>query len=99
MTKVKARTLSEFDASYNKSHLVPLAIRKGLAELGRSGWEGEAEFIKRCQLSTTDFAKYRGAFDEHTVSLPQRKGQHLSSKRAWCGSKEFATTLRDRLAQ
>lgn len=94
-SKTKGKDLEAFRAVHDKSYLVPKRIVAGLAELGES-WEYEAEFIRRCQLSTTDFATYREPFLEHSVDTASMNG--LRGKRVWCGTKKFAAQLREKIA-
>jgi hypothetical protein len=85
----KGKDLDAFRASHDRSFMVPKKITAGLTSLGDS-WEYEAEFIKRCGLSTTDFAAYRDAFiPDHCVDTPGS-----GKKRVWAGTKGFANKLR-----
>lgn len=88
-TTAKTRDFNEFRAAYDKSFIVPNKIRSGLASLGES-WEPEAEFIRRCGLCTTDFARYRDEFMDHVVEVPGKQ-----AKRVWAGTKAYANKLRD----
>ena len=91
----KGRTLEAFKMAHDKSVLVPAKIKTGLAELGDS-WEYEVEFIRRCGLSTGDFAAYRAPFLEHSVEIKASTNRG-GTKRVWAGSKAFAARLRERI--
>jgi hypothetical protein len=97
MSEKKARPaggkdLEAFRAAHDKNYIVPARIKKGLSELGES-WEYEADFIRRCGLSQTDFAAYRDQFDEFFVDTD---GSHRNrGKRVWAGTKPFAAKLRE----
>jgi len=88
----KGKDLDAFRAAHDKSFIVPKRIKEGLVALGES-WEYEHEFIKRCGLSQTDFAKYRDQFSDFWLLVP---GQN--PKRVWAGTKAFAAKLRERAA-
>lgn len=92
-TKV-GKSLEEFRAAHDKAYIVPKKIRAGLESLGKHNWEYEAEFMRRCGLSTTDLAAYREQFLEFVVETPGR-----NVKRAWAGSKQFADKLRETLGR
>lgn len=91
-SKAKGKDIDAFRAAHDKSFITPKRIREGLAALGDS-WEYEVEFIKRCQLSNTDFAMYREQFKDFYVEVGGR-----SPKRVWAGTKAFANKLRERAA-
>jgi hypothetical protein len=93
-SKTKGKDLEAFRALHDKSYLVPKRITDGLAELGES-WEYEAEFIRRCQLSTTDFANYRDPFLDFAIETGSSGGNR--GKRVWCGTKKFAAQLREKV--
>lgn len=92
MASSKGKDLEAFRALHDKSYLVPKKITEGLAALGDS-WEYEAEFIRRCGLSQTDMGAYRDKFHEFYISVPGK-----NPKRAWAGTKKFATALRAKLS-
>lgn len=92
----KGKDLAAFRAAHDKGTIVPKRISAGLAELGDS-WEYEADFIRRCGLSTTDFAAYREQFKEFYVETPRASGA-ARGKRAWAGTKAFAKQLREAIA-
>ena len=94
MADTKKRGLDEFRAAHDKSFIVPQKIRAGLASLGDS-WEYEMEFIRRCGLSTGDFAIYREPFAKHSIDVPASSGK--ATKRVWAGTISFATKLRAKL--
>ena len=87
--KQAGRGLTDFRAAHDKSFIVPAKIRAGLEALGES-WEYEAEFLRRCGLSTTDFSIYRDQFVEFWI---QTGGK--SPRRVWAGTVKFAETLRE----
>ena len=93
MSKVKkaagGKDLAEFRSAHDKSFIVPQAIKRGLEELGES-WDYEQNFIKRCNLSLTDFSKYRDQFSEYFVEIGGK-----SIRRVWAGTKGFAGKLRE----
>lgn len=87
----KGKDVSAFQAAHDKAFIVPKAIKQGLAELSDS-WEYEAEFIKRCKLSQTDFSKFREQFKAHVIETSGR-----NPKRVWAGTVKFAGRLRAKL--
>lgn len=87
----KGKCLAEFQAVHDRSFIVPKNIKQGLADLGDS-WEYEAEFIKRCKLSQTDFSRYRDQFKPHIIETAGR-----NPKRIWAGTAKFAEALRAKL--
>lgn len=91
VAKVTGKSLEEFRSSHDKSFIVPKKIREGLDKLGES-WEYEQEFIKRCSLSTTDFATYRSQFEAYIVDTKGR-----NNKRVVAGSRAFASKLREKI--
>lgn len=90
----KQRDLASFRQTFDKGVIVPDRIRAGLKSLGDS-WEYEGEFIKRCNLSTTDFARFRDQFKEHCIEV--RSTQH-NTRRVWAGTKAFAAKCRETIA-
>lgn len=94
MKKVSGKDLEAFRAMHDKSFIVPKRIQEGLAALGDS-WEYEAEFIKRCGVSQTDFAAYRDRFSEFFLETGGTAGAR--GKRVWAGTKAFAKRLRETL--
>ena len=93
-TPGKGRDLQAFRASHDKSFIIPARIKAALEQLGDS-WEYEAEFIRRCQLSTGDFARYRDSFLDFSVETGSLNGNR--GKRVWAGSKAFAAKLREQM--
>ncbi len=87
----KGKDLEAFRASHDRSFIVPKKIQAGLDALGES-WEYEAEFIRRCGLSTGDFAAYREKFQDFSVETASVNGNR--GKRVWAGTKAFANKLR-----
>lgn len=85
------RSVDQFREMHDKSFIVPKRIKAGLEQLGDS-WEYEGEFMKRCQLSSGDFVKYRDQFAEHFFEV---RATGKNSKRVWCGTKRFASKLRE----
>ena len=94
MKKVSGKDLEAFRAMHDKSFIVPKRIQEGLAALGDS-WEYEAEFIKRCGVSQTDFAAYRDQFSDFFLETGGTGGAR--GKRVWAGTKAFAKRLRETL--
>lgn len=91
-TAPAGKDLEAFRSAHDKSYIVPRRIKEALAALGES-WEYEGEFIKRCGLSQIDFAMYREQFADFYVDTG---GSHRNrGKRAWAGSKAFASKLRE----
>ena len=93
--KPVGKDLEAFRASHDKSYIVPRRIREALVALGDS-WEYEGEFMKRCNLSSTDFAAYRDQFREFYVETAGGGGNR--GKRVWAGSKVFAGKLKDTMS-
>lgn len=89
----KGRTLDEFAKTFDKRVIVPGRIKAALKDLG-ARYLYEGEFIKKCKLSTTDFARYRKPFLAHCVNVPHRNGAGMQVKRAWAGTTKFAAALR-----
>lgn len=88
------KDLEMFRAAHDKSYIVPRRIKEALAALGDS-WEYEAEFIKRCGVSQTDFAAYREQFaDFYVETAGSTSGR---GKRVWAGTKTFTAKLRETL--
>lgn len=88
----KGKTLNEFADLHDKGTIVPKRIRTALVQLGDS-WEYEGDLIKRAGLSQTDFSRFREQFAaDHSVELGGR-----NPKRAWAGTKAFATKMREKL--
>jgi hypothetical protein len=85
----KGKDLAAFRAAHDKSFIVPQKVRAGLAKLGDS-WAYEVDFIKLCELSTTDLATYRDQFTDFFVEV--RAGKQ--GKRVWAGTKAFASKMR-----
>lgn len=86
------KDIEAFRAAHDKSFIVPKRIKDGLAALGDS-WEYEAEFIKRCGVSQTDFAFYREHFADFYVETSGSTNKR--GKRVWAGTKAFASKLRE----
>lgn len=87
-TKITGKDFESFRAAHDKNFIVPNKIKAGLAALGES-WMYEAEFMKSCGISQTDFAAYRDQFAEFYVDVGGR-----NPKRVWAGTKAFANKLR-----
>jgi hypothetical protein len=87
----KGKDLESFRSAHDRSYIVPKKIQAGLEALGES-WEYEAEFIRRCGLSTGDFAVYRDKFQDFSVETASVNGNR--GKRVWAGTKAFASKLR-----
>lgn len=88
--KSVGKDLDAFRKLHDKNFKIPLKIKAGLAELGEA-WEYEAEFIKRCGVSNTDFAMFREEFAEFWL---EARSDSRNSKRVWCGTAKLATKLR-----
>jgi len=86
--KLKGKNVNEFRSSHDKAFFVPKRIKESLAVLGES-WEYEADFIRRCRLSNTDFARFRDEFIAFCVETSGR-----NPKRVWAGTVAFAAQLR-----
>lgn len=81
-------SLDDFRQKHDKGYIVPRKIKEALKQLGDS-WVYEAEFMRIAGVSTTDLATYREPFiDDHVVLVDR-------TKRVWCGTKAFATKLRE----
>lgn len=95
MGKQAGKDLDAFRAAHDKAFIVPKRIKDALAELGDS-WEYEGEFIRRCGVSTADFAAHREPFmADFTVETASAGGNR--GKRVWAGTKAFAAKIRERL--
>lgn len=88
----KGKDLGAFRAAHDKAYIIPRKIKAALAELGDS-WEYESDFIRRCAMSSTDFARYRDQFAEFFVETRSSGGNR--GKRVWTGTKAFAAKLRE----
>ena len=85
--------IAEFQAAHDKNYIIPDKITKGiiaLSKLGPDVWEYEVAFLKRCGISTTDFAMFRDQFQDFMVLT---KGHN--PKRVWCASKVLAKKFRE----
>lgn len=91
MAKAVGKDVEAFRELHDKNFKVPKKIKTALAELG-DAWEYEAEFIKRCGVSNTDFAMFRDDFAAHWL---EAKTEGRSSKRVWCGTVKLANKLRE----
>jgi hypothetical protein len=89
--KQSGKDIEAFRQLHDKNFKVPQKIKAALAELGEA-WEYEAEFIKRCGVSNTDFALFRDDFVAHWL---EAKTEGRSAKRVWCGTVKLATKLRE----
>ena len=89
--KAGGKDLEMFRAAHDKSFIIPRRIKDALAALGDS-WEYEAEFIKRCGLSQSDFALYRDQFTDFFIEAGHT--HRTRGKRVWAGTKAFASKLR-----
>lgn len=83
------RDLTAFRSAHDKSYTIPRAIEAGLKALGDS-WEYEGEFVRRCAVSLTDFARYREPYMEYSVTVGGK-----NPKRVWCGTKAFAAKCQE----
>lgn len=89
--KQSGKDIESFRQLHDKNFKVPRKIKAALAELGEA-WEYEAEFIKRCGVSNTDFAVFREDFAEHWL---EAKSDNRNAKRVWCGTVKLANKLRE----
>lgn len=86
------RSLEDFRAVHDKAYIIPKSIRDVLEKLGDS-WVYEAEMIRMCGVSQSDFAMYRDQFKDYYV---ETDGSHRSrGKRVWAGTKAFAAKMRE----
>lgn len=92
------RNLDDFRKVYDKSLIIPARIKAALADLG-DAWETEQEFLRRVACSTTEFARYRDPFIEHSVEIPRSRANGSQAKRVWAGTKQFAAKLRASVVQ
>lgn len=83
------RPIHEFKVTYDKSYIIPRAIKAGLKLLG-TGWEYEVAFAKMINVSLHDLGAYKDEFAQHIVSL--REG-----RRAWAGRTSVADEMRKML--
>lgn len=84
----KARSLSDFRATYDKSTIVPTRVKAALKEMGSNGWEYEVAFAKLAGVSLNDLGLFRDEFSGYIVTL-------RDSRRAWAGSEKMAKTMRE----
>lgn len=89
--KQQGKDVETFRQLHDKNFKIPKKIKDALAELGES-WEYEADFIKRCSVSNTDFAMFRDNFTEYWL---EAKSDNRNPKRVWCGSVKLANKLRE----
>jgi hypothetical protein len=89
--KQLGKDVEAFRQIHDKNFKIPRKIKAALAELG-DAWEYEAEFIKRCAVSNTDFAMFREDFVEHWL---EAKSDNRNAKRVWCGTVKMANKLRE----
>lgn len=82
------KTLSDFRQVYDKSTIVPKAIKSALKDLGQSGWEYEVQFAKMAGISLVDIANFREMFADYIVSIKR------DNKRVWAGSVSTANEMR-----
>lgn len=94
MDSRKGKDIQAFRELHDKSYIIPKKINAALAELGDS-WEYEADFMKRCQVGSTDLARYREQFSDFHFEV---RVMNRSTKRVWCGTKKFAAKLREQAA-
>lgn len=85
------KDIETFRRLHDKNYKIPKQIKESLAELG-DAWEYEMEFIKRCGVSTTDFAMFRDQFADHWV---EARTEGRNAKRVWCGTVKLANKLRE----
>jgi hypothetical protein len=92
-SKLKGKDLASFRQNFDKNVIMPAKIKAALAELGET-WESEGEFVRRCGMSSTDFARYRDQFKDFYVDVrPPGK----NATRAWAGTVAFTNKLRESL--
>jgi hypothetical protein len=84
---VKAKTLSEFRNTYDKSTIVPAKVKTAIHALGSKGWEYEVQFAKMAGVSIPDLAMFREQFADFVVVLKD-------NKKAWAGSVSTAKEMR-----
>lgn len=89
--KQSGKDIELFRQLHDKNFKIPRRIKAALAELGDT-WEYEAEFIKHCGVSNTDFAMFRDDFAEHWLEV---RGDNRNAKRVWCGTVKLANKLRE----
>lgn len=89
--KPRGRGLEAFRENHDRAFIVPKRIRDGLESLGDS-WEYEAEFIRRCNVASHEFANYRDLFKDFCIETPSTNGAR--GKRVYAGTRTFAAKLR-----
>lgn len=89
--KQAGKDVEAFRQLHDKNFKIPRRIKAALEELG-DAWEYEADFIKRCAVSNTDFAMFRDEFATHWL---EAKTEGRSAKRVWCGTAKLANKLRE----
>lgn len=97
-SKLKARSLSDFQSVHDKSVVIPGKIRAALAEMAKLGpehYEYELEFLKLAGLSVTDLAAHRDQFAAHIVHVKHANGKAYSTpKNVWFADKKAAAKAR-----
>lgn len=92
VSKTKTKSTEDFRAIFDKKFIVPNAIRAALKKLGNRGWAKEKEFCSNAGISINDIPKFRAEFEEFIV-VAKEAGRHPTT--VWCGSKAYATELRE----
>lgn len=90
--KKLSNSKDDFRALYDKKFIVPKAIRAALKLLGHRGWQKEKDFCAGAGISTSEISSFRTEFEEYIV-MPREPGRHPTH--VWCGSKAYATELRE----
>jgi hypothetical protein len=91
--KAEGKDFTAFRKLYDKSLIIPERIKVALASLGE-GWESEADFVKRCNLSTSDFARYRDFFADYFIEV---RAMGKGPTRVWAGTTAYTEKLRETL--
>lgn len=89
--KRAGRSLADFRAQYDKSHIVPARVRDALHALG-GGWEYEVQFAKMAGVSLQDLGRFRDQFASHVVQIGR------DARRAWAGTVSTATAMKEMLS-
>lgn len=90
-TKKTGKSLEDFRSTHDKNFVIPNRIKDGLAKLGEENWEYEFEFMKLCEVSQTDFARFRDQFEDFFLVVNVGR----NPKRVWAGSKKLAAKMRE----
>lgn len=90
----KPNTIADFKAKFDPSVVVPNKIRAALAGMlseGPEHWEYELDFLKRADVSPTQFAQFREMFEKYMLVV-RESGK--CERRVWFGCAKVAAKVR-----